>query len=254
MCPRAWKWDRDTSVVAGLRFGSFVVAGFARSARMAQQRNRAPADLRVGRPDANHAPGMQNLLSPSPIRSVVAAIVATLLLAVPPCAQAELLGSGPALMLGYSPDEDASGTAQDLALIGAGWRWRFDGHQSIDDFLAKGKIDFSWAVEPLAGVVCGDAEAFEASVVPYVQLRPLGWEGVVPWLELGVGIAYTGLRNYGMGSRVNFSDNVGVGLAFGSGDGWKWSVGYRFRHLSHAGILDDRNEGLNAHFLTFSME
>ncbi len=167
-------------------------------------------------------------------------------------ARAELLGSGPALMLGYSPDEDASGAAQDLAILGAGWRWRFDGHQAIDDFFAKGHIDFSWAVEPLVGVVCGDAEAFEASVVPYVQFRPLGWEGVVPWFEAGIGIAYTGLRNYGLGSRVTLSDDVGVGVAFG--EGWRWSVGYRFRHLSHAGIFGGRNEGLNAHFLTLSVE
>jgi hypothetical protein len=191
--------------------------------------------------------------SPLLLRGGLGSLVAVLALvaAVVP-ARAELVGSGPALMLGYSPDEDASDTPQDLALVEAGWRWRFDGHDSIDNFLAKGHIDFSWAVEPMIGVVCGDAEAFEASMVPYVQLRPLGWEGVVPFFEAGIGIAYTGLRNYGLGSRVTFSDDVGVGVAFGSG--WRWSVGYRFRHLSHLGIFGDNNDGLNAHFLTLSVE
>jgi hypothetical protein len=184
----------------------------------------------------------------------VTLLAAMAFLASPTAAPAELLGSGPVLLLGYSPDEDASGAAQDLALVNAGWRWRFDGGDWIDDLLAKGNIDFSWAVEPLIGVVFGDAEAFEASVVPYVHLRPLGWEGVVPWLEGGVGIAYTGLRNYGLGSRVEFSDNVGLGLTFGSGEGWRWSVGYRFRHLSHLGIFGSHNDGLNAHFLTLSIE
>jgi hypothetical protein len=198
---------------------------------------------------------MPSPTSPFVLRIGLRTLIAVLALALPAApAGAELLGSGPALMLGYSPDEDASGTSQDLALIEAGWRWRFDGHDRIDDFLARGSIDFSWAVEPFVGLVCGDAEAFEASVVPYVHLRPLGWEGVAPWLELGIGIAYTGLRNYGLGSRVTLSDNVGVGVTFGSGDAWRWSVGYRFRHLSHAGIFGDRNEGLNAHFLTLSVE
>jgi len=180
------------------------------------------------------------------------AIVAAADLVPATSATADLLGHGPVFLLGYSPDEDASGAPQDLALIEAGWRWRFDGHQTVDDFFAKGHIDFSWAVEPAAGLVCGDAEAFEASVVPYVHFRPLGWESVVPWLEGGIGIAYTGLRNYGLGSRVTFSDNVGVGVSFG--DGLRWSVGYRFRHLSHAGIFGSPNDGLNAHFLTLSVD
>jgi len=179
--------------------------------------------------------------------------VGMLMIAAGPAA-AETIGSGPVLLAGYSPDEDASGEAQDLGFVSLGWRWRWDGADCIDDFLAKGRIDFSWVVEPVVGVVFGDAEAFEASVVPYVHLRPLGWEGVVPWLEGGVGVAYTGLRNYGLGSSVEFSDNVGLGVTFGSGEGWRWSVGYRFRHLSHLGIFGEHNDGLNAHFLTFSVE
>ncbi|MFN2425405.1 MAG: acyloxyacyl hydrolase [Candidatus Binatia bacterium] len=169
-------------------------------------------------------------------------------------AHAQLLGHGPVLAFGYSPDEDASDTPQDLGLIELGWRWRWEGADAIDDFLAKGRIDFSWAVEPIVGVVFGDAEAFEISAVPYVHLRPLGWEGVVPYFEFGIGLAYTGLRNYGLGSRVHFSDNAGIGVTFGSGEGRRWSVGYRFRHLSHLGLFGDSNDGLNVHFLTLSVE
>jgi len=179
-------------------------------------------------------------------------LVAALLVTAATAASAETIGSGPTIVVGYSPDEDASDTPQDLGLVELGWRWRWDGADAIDDFLAKGSIDFSWAVEPLVGVVFGDAEAFEASVVPYAQFRPLGWEGLVPWFELGIGVAYTGLRNYGLGSRVEFSDNAGIGVAFGSDR--RWSVGYRFRHLSHLGIFGSPNDGLNVHFLTLSVE
>lgn len=180
-------------------------------------------------------------------------LAATLALLLPAsAARADLLGHGPAIQLGYSPDEDAHGTQQDLGLITAGWRWRWDGYDCIDDLFAKAKIDVSWAVEPMVGAVFGDADAFEASVVPLIHLRPLGWDGVVPYFEGGVGLAYTSLRNYALGSRVEFSDNVGLGIVFGSE--MRWSVGYRFRHLSHAGIFGEHNEGLNAHFLTLSVE
>lgn len=187
-----------------------------------------------------------------------AALALLALLAVPAAgaspARAELLGHGPALSLGWSGDTDASGASQDLAIVLAGWRWRFDGADCLDDFFAKGSIDFSWTVEPLLGGLFGDAEAFEASVVPYARFAPLGWEGVVPFLEGGIGIAYIGLRNYGLGSSVELSDNIGVGVAFGDGGGLRWSLAYRFRHLSHAGILSEHNDGLNAHFLALNVE
>ena len=33
-----------------------------------------------------------------------------------------------------------------------------------------------------------------------------------------------------------------------------YTLGYRFRHLSHAGLFDDRNDGFNAHFLTLTVQ
>lgn len=186
-----------------------------------------------------------------PARFVLFALV----LLAPSASRAASIASGPVLLLGYSPDQTVTHADSNLALLSFGWRWRFDGADFLDDFLAKGHIDFSWSTEALVGGVFGDAEAFEASLVPYARFAPLGWEGVVPYFEAGIGLAVTTLHNYGLGSQVQLSDNVGVGVSFGGGDGKpRWSVGYRFRHLSHAGILDDQNDGLNAHFLTFSME
>lgn len=186
-------------------------------------------------------------------RFVLALAAVAMLLGSAPAVRAEPIGSGPVLVVGYSADQDGADRARDIGFTSAGWRWSFDGADFLDDFLAKGNIDFSWAVEPLVGGVYGQAQAFEASVVPYFRLAPLGWDNVVPWFEGGIGLAYTTLPNYGLGCPVEFSDNAGIGLTFG-GAGRRWSVGYRFRHLSHAGLFDDRNDGLNAHFLTFSVQ
>jgi hypothetical protein len=56
---------------------------------------------------------------------------------------------------------------------------------------------------------------------------------------------------------VLFSNNVGLGLSFtvpalGSWD--RLSVGYRLRHISHAGIFGEPNSGLNSHYLTLTLE
>lgn len=171
-----------------------------------------------------------------------------------PAAWAEPIGNGPVLNLGYSGDQDASSNKQSLAVVSVGWRWRWDGPDMIDNLMEKAKIDFSFAVEPLVGVLLGDAQAFEASLVPYIRLQPLGWEGVVPYFEGGVGIAYIGLRNYGLGSSAEFSDNVGFGVTIPTEGGRRWSIGYRFRHMSHAGLLSEHNDGLNVHFLTLTVE
>ena len=130
-------------------------------------------------------------------------------------------------------------TSQDLGLIvNLGWRWRCDGADCIDDFLAKGKIDFSWAVEPLVGGVFGDAEAFEASVVPYAQLRALSAGRASCRGSKAASASPTpGFATTASARGCEFSDNVGVGVTFGSGEGRRWSIGYRFRHLSHAGHL-----------------
>jgi hypothetical protein len=69
----------------------------------------------------------------------------------------------------------------------------------------------------------------------------------VPYLEGGIGLMYTGLDGLGLGSNILFSDNVGVGLRF---PGSAWSVGYRYRHISHAGLWADSNSGMNTHYLT----
>jgi len=186
---------------------------------------------------------------------VLAAALNVVVLAMP-CerAAAENLGSGPLLVGGYSGDEDASGNDDALGFVGLGWRWRRDGADFLDNFFEKGHIDFSWTIEPMVAAVVGNEDTVEVSLVPFARFQPLGWDNFSPYFEGGIGLIYTGLDGYGLGSHVQFSDNAGIGLAFGGENSLHWTIGYRFRHISNAGIWGDGNQGLNAHFLVLAIE
>jgi lipid A 3-O-deacylase len=61
-----------------------------------------------------------------------------------------------------------------------------------------------------------------------------------PYVEAGVGIAYTDFQREGQGLRMNFNPVAGVGLRRG-----KTFMAIRLHHLSNAG-LDHDNRGINS--------
>ncbi|HYC53829.1 MAG TPA: acyloxyacyl hydrolase [Candidatus Binatia bacterium] len=189
------------------------------------------------------------------LRFLAALMVACLLPSFVPPATAGAIESGPFIPIGYSPDEDANEERMDMVATGLGWRWRFDGYDAVDRLFERARIDFSGAVEPLAMLLSvEDQKAFEASVVPYFQLRVAGWDRISPYFEGGIGLIYTTLSGYGLGSPVNFSDNAGIGIAFGRESSVQWSIGYRFRHISNLGLWSDHNDGMNMHFLVVAVD
>lgn len=169
-------------------------------------------------------------------------------------ADVELLGHGPVVAVGYIEDTNNAGVDEDLTFAQAGWGWRMDGPDAIDAFFSKIHTDFSWKVEALGGAIMGDSESVEASVVPFMLLEPASAGRWVPYFEAGVGLIYSDLRGFDLGSRFMFSDNIGVGLAYNMAGGRRVSLGYRLRHISHASLWADKNDGLNTHFLVFSFE
>ena len=68
---------------------------------------------------------------------------------------------------------------------------------------------------------------------------------------------YTGLEDIGLGDNVLFSNNVGAGVSLKLPQPFPFkrgSIGYRFRHASHAGLFGDKNVGSNTHYLTITFE
>lgn len=168
-------------------------------------------------------------------------------------AQAEVLGDGPVVASGYISEKRGSEDV-DLGFGLVGWGWRMGGPERVVDALDQYGINFAWKVEGLAGMVYGDAESVEASVVPYFVLSPSSAGEWIPYLEGGVGLIYSDLRGFDLGSRILFSDNIGVGFAHDVEGANRWSLGYRLRHISHASLWADANDGMNTHFIVLSVE
>lgn len=190
----------------------------------------------------------RNTALPAALRRLRTAVIAALLTfgAVTPAtaASVQLVDHGPIFALGYSKKN-----SRDMAQPSLGWRWRFDAGAKVNDWFNRIGTDFTWLVEPMIGAIVGDEDSVEFQVVPQVHFEPASMQHrrIVPYLEGGIGLMYTGLDGLGLGSNILFSDNVGLGLRFAETG---WSVGYRYRHISHAGLWADSNSGMNTHYLT----
>ena len=96
----------------------------------------------------------------------------------------------------------------------------------------------------------GDHDLWEAGLTPALEARrlvPVGTIGV----NMGVGahlLSATHFDGNDLGSAFQFGDHVG--LNWQSADG-RWTLGYRFQHLSNAGMAPP-NQGADFHILHIS--
>jgi hypothetical protein len=75
---------------------------------------------------------------------------------------------------------------------------------------------------------------------------------VAPFIELGEGALWTTVRYLSLGGKFQFASHAGFGVhAFLASD-VAVTLGYRFRHISNAG-LDEPNHGLNTHFFILGL-
>ena len=169
-------------------------------------------------------------------------------------AAAEVRSHGPLLAVGFSDK-----LRNDLVHPTLGWRWQLGAGQTIEGWFEHIGTDFSFVIEPSVAAIVGDKDSVETQVVPYFHLEPLrtqSWKWS-PYFEAGTGLIYTALENLGLGSNLLFSNNFGGGIAFAVPRFGPWtrlSVGYRFRHCSHAGIFGNPNSGINTHYLTLTLQ
>jgi hypothetical protein len=168
-------------------------------------------------------------------------------------ALADVRSHGPLVAVGFTDK-----LRNDLIHQTIGWRWQLGAGQTLEGWAKRIGADFSFVVEPSLAAIVGDKDSIETQVVPYLHFEPVRTQSsrLSPYFEAGTGLIYTALEHLGLGSNLLFSNNVGGGIAFAVPHLGPWtrlSVGYRFRHCSHAGIFGNPNSGINTHYLTVTI-
>lgn len=97
----------------------------------------------------------------------------------------------------------------------------------------------------------GNDSVTTVSLIPVFRLqpqRPLG-KGVWPYIDLAIGfylLSDTTIGDKNLSTSFQFGDHIGAGIRFGGKK--EFEIGYRFEHLSNAGIKSP-NPGINFHLL-----
>jgi hypothetical protein len=85
---------------------------------------------------------------------------------------------------------------------------------------------------------------------PVFRVQQTTLSTVSPYVELGVGFHFLSATSLSpqrqFGTSFQFGDHVGGGLRFG--DKGRYDIGYRYQHMSNAGIKGP-NQGINFHEL-----
>ena len=122
---------------------------------------------------------------------------------------------------------------------------------------------FGFDINPIKGTIGGDLELI-AEPIMNIVISPdanvefgasflLKYSGhitsrIAPYIEGGIGMVNTTQHTHEQGTQFNFLPQVGAGLQFFLNNNLALTGGYRYRHMSNAGLSDD-NSGINHHFI-----
>jgi hypothetical protein len=113
------------------------------------------------------------------------------------------------------------------------WKWESDSKWMIGSFIGAN-----------AGAIICENNAFVGSIGPGVYIMPPAKRFV---LSAGIYPTYIGRSRFGtenFGESFQFTSAVGINYNFFQ----HMTIGYRFQHMSNAG-LSDENPGLNNHMI-----
>jgi len=109
----------------------------------------------------------------------------------------------------------------------------------------KGLLEF--VVEPLMNLVINPGTNAEVGCSLFLRYSDKITSRIAPYVEGGLGMIYTTQHTHEQGTQYNFISQAGLGLQLFLNKHVALTGGYRFRHLSNAG-LDTPNRGINNHF------
>ena len=110
----------------------------------------------------------------------------------------------------------------------------------------KGTLEF--IAEPVMNVVINPDTNAEAGLSLLLRYSDNITSRIAPFIEGGTGMIYTTQHTHEQGTQYNFILQAGAGLQCFLNKSFALIGGYRYRHMSNAGISDD-NSGINHHFI-----
>ena len=116
-------------------------------------------------------------------------------------------------------------------------------------FLPRGALEVATEpfVSPITSVESGKDGSIEMGLaLPMFTYHFDIGNHIVPYIEGGVGVMYTDLRGYRLGSHFQFLSQGGAGLSYFLTDNTALNLSWRFRHISNASLYDD-NRGFNSY-------
>jgi lipid A 3-O-deacylase len=119
----------------------------------------------------------------------------------------------------------------------------------IDDPLARWNLALEYFLEGwIGGTTGGPQDAIEFGINPIgFKISYDAGQAVVPYFTGGIGVMYTGLGGLRLGGPFEFNETAGAGFELFPREDWAITLGFRYRHISNAGISDD-NLGLDTLF------
>jgi lipid A 3-O-deacylase len=110
-----------------------------------------------------------------------------------------------------------------------------------------GPFGASVLVEGIASIAGADETGFELGITPLLKLSCLVFPSVLFYIEGGAGIISESINSPALAHAFNFTPQVGAGFDIALTTQTAFSVAYRFRHSSNAGIYKE-NPAFNVNF------
>ncbi len=118
-------------------------------------------------------------------------------------------------------------------------------------FLRPGKqmgpFGLSFVVEGVMSIANAEDTGFELGVTPMLKLSCLLFPGVLAYVEGGAGLITESIDSPALAHAFNFTPQMGGGFDFALTRQMAFSVAYRFRHSSNAGLYHE-NPAFNVNF------
>jgi opacity protein-like surface antigen len=110
-----------------------------------------------------------------------------------------------------------------------------------------GPFGLSFVLEGIVSVADAEDTGFELGFTPMLKLSCLLFPGVLAYVEGGAGMITESINSPAIAHAFNFTPQVGGGFDIALTGQLAFSVAYRFRHSSNAGLYKE-NPAFNVNF------